>query len=715
MTLAIAAFVDALRECHLLEPAQLDKLNRALQGRAAEPRAVARELLKQGWLTAYQADLLLQGRGRELVLGEYLLLEPLGEGGMGQVFKARHRLMNRIVALKVIRKERLAEASAVERFHREIRLAAQLDHPHVVRAHDAAQVGDTHFLVMEYAEGADLQRLVQQAGPLPVAQACAYLSQAAEGLHHASKHGLVHRDIKPSNLQVTAQGKVVKILDMGLARLQAGEADGGPGTELTQQRMVLGTPDYMAPEQIDDARRVDVRADIYSLGCTFYFMLAGRPPFAGISWEEKLACHRKLEPQPIEQLRPDLPPGLGAILRKMMAKRPEERYAAAAGVAEALKPFCQTSGLAALASATWSGARPQPTTASAPPAPAPAPAAVASSVDRPAAVPGPGWTLLADSTAYPTTVPPTQPGSAVLPAGPAVLSAGQQPGAPASAPAHPGPGRRFWLLLAAGNALLGLVILAVLLWSKFSETGKKGDDRQAKAGGSTTQVSDTNKDPAKARVPVKPLLDEDFRAAYENKEVLPRGWTGEGYRVGMEGGETYLELSGADPGGFGFPGGPGFGPPPKGGLQPTGGLLGVKTPPVTLGGNFVISGRYFLFNSTVAVNFSQTLSLRLEGRKNSALEHVTFFQDGRVSLSDDLLNPQSLLKRSLHHFAIIREGRKLTVKIDNTPVGEKTLQEVAEYDTVRVGLTRSGRILGQAAPPPRLLRITIEDPPKGKL
>jgi len=168
MTITAADFVAALGEFHLLDPAQMEKVHRALQRRPTDPRAVAKQLLKQGLLTAYQAELLLEGRGAELVLGEYLLLERLGEGGMGQVFKARHRLMNRTVALKVIRKERLADPSAVQRFYREILLAAQLNHPHVVRAQYAAQVGDTHFLVMEYADGTDLQRLVQESGSLTV-------------------------------------------------------------------------------------------------------------------------------------------------------------------------------------------------------------------------------------------------------------------------------------------------------------------------------------------------------------------------------------------------------------------------------------------------------------------------------------------------------------------------------------------------------------------
>jgi serine/threonine protein kinase len=205
---------------------------------------------------------------------------------------------------------------------------------------------------MEDAEGADLHQLVQKSGPLPVGQACTYIHQAALGLQHASEHGMVHRDIKPSNLQVTKNGTMVKILDMGLARSQASEGNGQGGAELTQHRMIMGTPDYIAPEQIADARRVDIRADLYSLGCTFYFMLAGRPPFPDGEWEEKLVAHRKLEPQPIEQIRPDVTPAVGAILRKMMAKRPDDRYANPARVADALTPFCTMTGSAPIASSS---------------------------------------------------------------------------------------------------------------------------------------------------------------------------------------------------------------------------------------------------------------------------------------------------------------------------------------------------------------------------
>jgi serine/threonine protein kinase len=207
---------------------------------------------------------------------------------MGTVFKARHSLMNRVVALKVIRRERLTGPQAVARFHREIRAAALLSHPNIVMALDAAQVGDGHFLVMEYVPGVDLARLLGQRGKLPAGEACDYAYQAALGLQHAHENGMVHRDIKPANLLRADRGHVVKILDMGLARL-AGEqmlvgAGAGAGNDqLTGTGLAMGTLDYIAPEQIDDAHSVDIRADIYSLGCTLFHLLAGRAPY----WHHK--------------------------------------------------------------------------------------------------------------------------------------------------------------------------------------------------------------------------------------------------------------------------------------------------------------------------------------------------------------------------------------------------------------------------------------------
>ncbi len=331
-----APLVQGLREYRLLEPAQLQELE-ALLPRFADARALAGELIRRSWLTPYQANQLLQGRGRELVLGSYVLLERLGEGGMGQVFKARNWKLGRVVALKVIRKDRLANPDAVRRFRREVQAAAALSHPNIVHAYDADEIDGTHLLVMECVEGAsDLARLLKKNGPLPVAQACKYIRQAALGLQHACARGMVHRDIKPQNMLLSGDGRTVKILDMGLARLDHSEADGDRTSTMTQEGAIMGTPDYIAPEQVMGSHDVDIRADLYSLGCTFYQLLTDRVPFPGGTLMQKLDGHRFHEAASVESLRPDVPPAVAAVVRRLMAKKPEDRYQTPADVAAAL-------------------------------------------------------------------------------------------------------------------------------------------------------------------------------------------------------------------------------------------------------------------------------------------------------------------------------------------------------------------------------------------
>jgi formylglycine-generating enzyme required for sulfatase activity/tRNA A-37 threonylcarbamoyl transferase component Bud32 len=328
-----AALLEAIRASRLLQPAQQSEVE-ALRSRFADAKELARELLRRGWLTAFQANLLLQGRGQELLLGSYLLLERLGSGGMGAVFKAQNWKLGRIVALKLIKPERLTGEETVRRFQREIRAAAALDHPNIVRAYDADEAAGSHFFVMEYVEGIDLSRLVKQSGPLPVRQACDIIRQAALGLQHAFEKGLVHRDIKPGNLLLTKQG-VVKVLDMGLARLGPG-GEGEQSSTMTAEGTVMGTPDFIAPEQTLDAHAVDIRADLYSLGCTLYFLLTGQVPFPGGTLGSKLLHHQLHRAVPVEQLRPEVPAAVAAVVRRLMAKRPQERYQTPAEVALAL-------------------------------------------------------------------------------------------------------------------------------------------------------------------------------------------------------------------------------------------------------------------------------------------------------------------------------------------------------------------------------------------
>jgi serine/threonine-protein kinase len=333
----VDSLIEELRASRLLTASQLDELTSDLRPRFPDPRSLARHLMERSWITPYQVNKLFQGTGQTLVLGQYTLLERLGEGGMGQVFKARHQVMNRVVALKVIRKEFLANPMAVRRFLREVQAVGALSHPNIVIAHDATQVGDTHFLVMEYVDGKNLSQLVKEGGALPWARACDYMRQTALALQHAHERGMVHRDIKPTNLLVTAQGSMLKVLDLGLARQNRGGEGDDDSFTLTQEGSVMGTPDYMAPEQAEDSHAVDIRADIYSLGCTLYFLLSGQVPFPGGTFMQKLKRHKEAEPTPIHLLRSDLPPPLPAAVRKMLAKNPDDRYQTPAEVARAME------------------------------------------------------------------------------------------------------------------------------------------------------------------------------------------------------------------------------------------------------------------------------------------------------------------------------------------------------------------------------------------
>lgn len=337
MPIATAAdLVQTLRSNQLLDNSQLAELDRLLP-QVSDSRLLAREILRVNWLTAYQLNLILQDKASTLVMGPYVIMERLGQGGMGQVFKARHKDRNYLAALKVILKEKLDKPEAIRRFQREIRLMSSLNHPNVVRAYDAYDEGGVQFYAMEYVEGTDLAKLVEKRGRLPVLEACNYIRQAALGLQHAHEKGMIHRDVKPQNLMLTNDG-VIKLMDLGLGRISVPE-DGGPVSMLTHQGQVMGTPDYIAPEQALDCHSADIRADIYSLGCTFYYLLAGHPPFPGGSMAQKLAWQLHAEPPAIETLRDDLPPTIPPIICKMMAKKLNNRYQTPGEVVRALNPL----------------------------------------------------------------------------------------------------------------------------------------------------------------------------------------------------------------------------------------------------------------------------------------------------------------------------------------------------------------------------------------
>jgi serine/threonine protein kinase/WD40 repeat protein len=273
----------------------------------------------------------------------YRVLGLLGQGGMGAVYRAEHRRMERPVALKVINPGLIRNPETVQRFRQEVRTAAKLHHPNIVTAHDADEAGGLHFLVMEFVEGRSLADLIAERGPLPVAEACNTIRQAALGLQHAHEQGMVHRDIKPHNLMVTPAGQV-KILDFGLARLARDPesvADGAtiPGTSLTSVGTVMGTADYIAPEQAANSRAADIRADIYSLGCTLFHLLTGRTPFPDGGVQDKIVRHTNAPLPAVMELRREVSPELDAVLARMTAKNPAERYATPAEVAAALAPF----------------------------------------------------------------------------------------------------------------------------------------------------------------------------------------------------------------------------------------------------------------------------------------------------------------------------------------------------------------------------------------
>ena len=302
-------------------------------------------------------------------LGEYQITAELGHGGMGRVYKALHTKLDRVVAIKVLSRSRVGDRQAIGRFEREMKAVGRLTHPNIVQAYDAREIDGTPVLIMEFVDGLDLAELVRRAGRLPVAEACELIRQTALALQCAHEHGLVHRDIKPSNIMLARSGEV-KLLDLGLARFRSGglSAEGGtgvspvlaestgkmpvpPSEEMTGTGQAMGTADYMAPEQAADSRTVDIRADLYSLGCTLYKLLSGQGPFSGPAYHgtlEKMHAHVHQPAPPIRQLVLELPEALAAIIGRLLAKDPAARFSTPAEVAIALAPWCVGADLPAL-------------------------------------------------------------------------------------------------------------------------------------------------------------------------------------------------------------------------------------------------------------------------------------------------------------------------------------------------------------------------------
>jgi serine/threonine-protein kinase len=341
-------FLARLRHSKLLSDGQLKCFLRDLPP-TERGRVIARALVEKELLTRFQAERLLAGRTTGFQLGQYRILDQIGRGGMGRVFKAEHVTMKRLVALKVLTLNLLPSERARELFLREVRAVAQLVHPNVVTAFDASEEDGRYYLVLEYIDGPNLDQLVRKQGPLPVGLTCDYIRQAANGLQAAHALGMVHRDIKPANILVQRRGLqehspgLIKISDFGLARLHAPEtspsAPNHAGTILVRQNTVTGTPDFLSPEQARDLHQADIRSDLYSLGCTFYYLLTGRVVFPGGTAVEKLVCHSVEKPTPIAELRPDVPAAVAEIVQRLLAKRPEERYQTPTELATALEPY----------------------------------------------------------------------------------------------------------------------------------------------------------------------------------------------------------------------------------------------------------------------------------------------------------------------------------------------------------------------------------------
>jgi serine/threonine-protein kinase len=325
-------YLSALEKSKLLAAEQLAQAQN-LAGTSSDAAAFARTLARENLVSRWQAGTLLAlGPRAQLRLGKYKLIERLGKGGMGTVFLAEHVTMNRRVALKIVPRSIAEDRASLDRFFAEARAIAALDHPNIVQAYSVDNEMDRYFIVMEYVDGQDLQRIVEVGGPLEFDRAANYLRQAAEGLAHAHARNLVHCDIKPSNLLVNNQG-VVKILDLGLARLNQSDEPRAEG------ETVLGTVDYMSPEQALGGSDFDHRADIYSLGCTLYFLLTGHPPFPDGTLAQRIVNHQSQEPRDILAERPGTPAKLAEICKRMMAKQPSDRYQSMQEMNAALAPL----------------------------------------------------------------------------------------------------------------------------------------------------------------------------------------------------------------------------------------------------------------------------------------------------------------------------------------------------------------------------------------
>jgi eukaryotic-like serine/threonine-protein kinase len=362
-SISVDEFSKRVSETGILPSSELSVLQRDFlsESSSLEGDSFAKFLVRRKKLSKYQAQAIYQGKERGLIIGKYMLIEEIGGGAMGRVYRALDRQLKRTVALKRLRSHRRSSDTAVKRFTRESEIVAKLQHPNIVQLYDAGEFGNTHYLVMQYIEGRDLKSVVKEEGPRDIHNAISLTLEVARGLNYAHTHSegmVIHRDIKPSNILLSRDGRVT-ILDMGLARLVQPDEDEESEDRLTGESQLMGTPEYISPEQVVDARRADHRSDIYSLGCTLYFLIHGTPPFPRDSAIKMLQAHCKDPPPSLYVTGKYVPDELNAAYLKMVAKKPDDRFQCMADVVAALE---QSAALVAAAGSAvaHNGAAAQP-------------------------------------------------------------------------------------------------------------------------------------------------------------------------------------------------------------------------------------------------------------------------------------------------------------------------------------------------------------------
>lgn len=340
-------FVASLLESGLMTPEALQEFLDSLPaGRQHKDGSdLAKDLVQRKRLSLLQAAAVYQKKTTTILFGNYTIVDRIGAGGMGLIYKAQHRTTGAIVALKVVHPAAMQSAEMLERFQREVQAIRGFDHPNLVRAVDAAVRDGVWYLAMDYVEGRDFKTVIKDEGPLSIARATNYIVQAARGLHHVHCKGVVHRDVKPSNLMLDTEG-IVRVLDLGLARLHTdAQASLYIGGQLTQQGQMLGTAAYVAPEQVRDPHAADHRSDIYSLGCTLHFLLTGQSPYENDNSLKVFMAHQTAPIPHIRDIRPDVPTSLDAVFRKMLSKKPQERHPSMREVVHELEPFLPAEAL----------------------------------------------------------------------------------------------------------------------------------------------------------------------------------------------------------------------------------------------------------------------------------------------------------------------------------------------------------------------------------